>query len=280
MRTEKSVHLPIINIRLTTFFVVTFLLSWLIWTPLDLSHFGIGQFQIAESTSGIVRLLGVLIPSIVAMVLAARSKHGGIRILLSQLKVWRTGWRWWGAAAVVQPVILVITALVYNGWANKAITNVPWVSLSSFIVNVFFLFVATFGEEIGWRGLALPVLERRYTALKSSVILGFLWATWHVPFWLLLDTYTQFGVVYLVLNYLFVLSGTFYITWFYNHGRFSLLLPVIFHITFNIVNVAWLPVTSNLVAFGIVIVINLVIVFIILKRLEPAGMREKKELRI
>lgn len=85
-------------------------------------------------------------------------------------------------------------------------------------INVVFRFIASLVEEIGWRGVALPALERRHEAFWSSAVLGVVRATWHLPFWLLLDTVSKFGVGYLLLNYLFVLPGAFYITWIYNHG--------------------------------------------------------------
>ena len=166
--------------------------------------------------------------------------------------------------------------MVYNSfWSNPEVATETGVSSSAFIINVFFLIVATLGEEIGWRGLALPALERKYSAFWASFILGLLWATWHVPFWLLLDTFTQFGFIYLVLNYLFILAGTFYITWFYNHGRFSLLLPIVFHITFNIVNVAWFPVTTSIGAFVIMIALDWIIAIAIIRQLEPRQYKVK-----
>jgi uncharacterized protein len=239
---------------------------------LVLSRFNIGIFHIPIGTSNAAGLLGVLMPAITALVLTARG--GGfkeVRNLLRPLKTWRVGWRWWAAAVLVWPVLLVLTGLIYNWlWHDPPISAVPFSSIASFLVNIFFLLVATLGEEIGWRGLALPALERRSSALRASVILGVVWATWHVPYWLLQDTFTQYGFVYLVLSFLFVLPGAFYITWFYNHGRFSLLLPVAFHITFNIVNVAWLPVTSSMGAFGILIALEWVLALILVRHLEPS----------
>ena len=233
---KTLVSLPCPIVSPVTFFLATYVLSWLIWIPLVLSKFNIGTFHIPEGTSSAAGLLGVLMPAITALILTVhRGGFKGVSSLLRPLKTWRVGWRWWAAAVLVWPALLILTGLIYNWlWHDPPISAVLPNSVAAFLVNVIFLLVATLGEEIGWRGLALPALEWRTSALRASIILGVVWATWHVPYWLLQDTFTQYGVGYLALSFLFVLPGTFYITWFYNHGRFSLLLPVAFHVTYNI----------------------------------------------
>jgi membrane protease YdiL (CAAX protease family) len=266
------------KIRPRTFFLLTYLLSWLIWIPLDLSHFGIGQFHIAEGLSNIIRLLGVLMPAVAALVLTSHT--GGreaVRSLLGRLAIWRVGWNWWVAALLIQPILLVITGLAYNRiWGNPPVTIQPWETVAVFLVNIVLLAIASLGEEIGWRGVALPGLQSQRSTLMASVILGFLWAAWHIPFWLLLDTFDQFGWAYMALNFIFVLPLTFYITWFFNHSRFSLLLVVVFHLCFNIVNTALFPVTANLGAFGLFIAINWVFTLLILRHLEPPNTRDNQ----
>ena len=85
----------------------------------------------------------------------------------------------------------------------------------------------------------------------------------------------QFGIGYLALN-LLLLPMAAYITWFFNRSRSSLLLPVAFHLAFNLVNVVWLPVTSSIGAFGIFIALLWAVTLPILRHLapgpvEPAG---------
>jgi membrane protease YdiL (CAAX protease family) len=256
----------------TRFFILTFVLSWLIWIPLALSHFGV-VFNIPESTSLVVRLLGVLMPAVSALILTAISGgRSALQDLWARLILWRVDLKWWLAAAVGQPALLVLAALIANLVSTPKVKPQPWISTSAFLVNVTMLLVATLGEEIGWRGVALPGLQEKNSALKSSVILGFLWATWHLPFWLLLDTYDQFGVNYLLLNFLFVLPLTFYITWFFNHGKGSILLAVMLHLTFNIVNTVLLPVTLHMGAFLVFGVLEWLVAFLILPHLEtPPG---------
>jgi uncharacterized protein len=252
------------------FFILTFALSWLIWIPLVLSHYGIGPLHIPEGASNLIRLIGVLMPATAAIILTGRS--GGwaaVWALLRRLGIWRVGWKWWAAAALIYPLLLLVTALTYNRLGgHPRVTFVPPESGMALMITMIFLLVAALGEEIGWRGVALPALQQRRSALVSSVILGLCWGIWHLPFWLLMDSVDQFGMAYLVLNFL-LLPITFYITWIYNHGKSSLLLPVVFHLTFNIVNTALLPVTGNIEAFGLFILLNWIVTLMIVRHLEP-----------
>jgi membrane protease YdiL (CAAX protease family) len=250
------------------FFSLTFILSWLVWIPLMLSHLGIGPFHIPEEISGIVRLLGVLMPAVSAMILTARSGGTrGLRNLWKRLLLWRVNWRWWLAAVLGQPVLLVLTAILFNAFSGSVKIAAGKLTLVELLINAVFLLIATLGEEIGWRGAALPGLQARYSPLKSSLILGVACAVWHLPFWLLLDTFDQFGILYLLLNFVFVLPLTFYVTWFFNRSHQSILLPVMFHLTFNLVNTALLPVTMDITAFALLIVFECAAALFILPQL-------------
>jgi membrane protease YdiL (CAAX protease family) len=210
-------------------------------------------------------------PATSALILTALTGgRDAIRALLSRLALWQVNWKWWLAVILVQPILLGLTAAIYNLlWRNSQVALIPVPSISALIVNVIFLLIAVLGEEIGWHGVGLPALQQQRSAIKASVILSLIMAIWHLPFWLLLDTFDQFGFGYIGMNFLLVLPLTFYSTWFFNHTKFSVLLPVVFHLTFNIVNTALLPVTINIVAFGIFIVFDWAIAILLLSHLEP-----------
>lgn len=250
------------------FFTLTYLLSWLIWIPLALSHFGIGPFHIADETSNGIRLLGVLMPAVSALFLTARSDgRDGLRTLLSRLVLWRVDWKYWIAATLVQPILILASALTFNLFAPTDISPAPTASAGALIVNIIFLLIATLGEEVGWRGVALPALQQKHSALKATLVLALLWLIWHLPFWMLLDTYDQFGVSFIGMNLLFGLPLAFYMTWFFNHTSSSLLLPVAFHLTFNIVNTILYPVTTNIGVFWILIAFEWLVALMIVPRL-------------
>jgi hypothetical protein len=87
--------LPVTYVSLRIFFIITFILSWLVWIPLVLSHFEIGNVSIPEETSETVRLLGVVMPAFSALILTAiYGKLNGLKELLQPIKRWKTSWLW------------------------------------------------------------------------------------------------------------------------------------------------------------------------------------------
>jgi len=260
-------------VSLVAFFGLTYLLSWLIWVPLALSHLGVGPFHIPEGTSSIVRLLGVLMPAVVATLLTGLyGGRPGLRWLYGRFKAERVSIRWWGAAVLVYPALLVAAGLAYNAFGGdpKVAPAQPF-STGGLLVNVIFLAIATLGEEIGWRGLALPGLLARFGPLKASLILGLLWYAWHIPFWVVTGSLDQNAATELALNFLFIVPGTLYITWFFLHTLGSLLPVIGFHLVFNIVNVSIFPVTGIPAAYAVFTGLSLVVVAAIL----PGFIRER-----
>lgn len=55
------------------------------------------------------------------------------------------------------------------------------------------IFAVVLGEETGWRGYALPQLQRRFSPLASSLILALVWFGWHLPQFWVIATYRDFA---------------------------------------------------------------------------------------
>jgi membrane protease YdiL (CAAX protease family) len=168
--------------------------------------------------------LAVFSPTIAA-VLAARREGGwpAVRAVMRGFRAWRVRPIWFVLA-------LTLPALVYTaGRAVYALVpgsqDIPWVFLPERPEHIAGLFIVPIGEEIGWRGYALPRLLARHGAPRATVILGVLWALWHVP--MFVSTGSSLGVVGVMV--LFIAVGNPFFTWFYRRTGGSLLLAVLLH---------------------------------------------------
>jgi CAAX protease family protein len=223
---------------LTCFFVLTYLAAWCLWAPLV-----IFRASLPPAVAFILGLLGSLVPSTVAIVLVAML-HGkrGVRRFLGRLVKWRVGLRWYA-------VVLAVPLLVPLGVGISIVLGgrAPTVDSSMIAVLVTFVFSifpgSAFGEELGWRGFALPHLQDGHSALAAALILGPLWGCYHLPLWLTGDESHP-----IILFPAFVLSAiamSVLLAWIYNSTGGSLLLVVLLHATAN------LPVTLLLAPLGI-----------------------------
>src|SRR5918995_4975661 len=130
------------------------------------------------------------VPAIAALLAAALTGgRGALRELGSRLGGWRVGWQWYLVVILGPAVFSVAVAGVYTlfggSWADAA---PPAILQGPLLFLPLFLLILTFtdglGEELAWRGFALPRLLTRYNALVASLVLGVIWGLWHLPlFW-------------------------------------------------------------------------------------------------
>ena len=90
-----------------------------------------------------------------------------------------------------------------------------------------------FGEEIGWRGFALPRLQKTMSASRATLLLALMWAFWHVPAFLYLDTLRQVRWIILPGYFIGVLFAAVVFTWIYNGTGGSILYVAVWHALFD-----------------------------------------------
>jgi membrane protease YdiL (CAAX protease family) len=122
--------------------------------------------------------------------------------------------------------------------------------LERFALLPLFL-IANLGEEIGWRGYALPGLQRRVTPLAASVILGVAWAAFH---WVALGQNPDRPWGYIAVGSASLVAMSVVMTWLFNRTGGSVVLTVLLHATYDVVSTAVVPLaetTVPLLAFGL-----------------------------
>jgi uncharacterized protein len=201
----------------------------------------IGAVLIAPVAAGLAPpaflQLGALSASAAGIILAAlEGGRGAVRELLRRVLIWRVGLGWW-LFALLFPIIPTVGAL-YLGAAVGG-RSVDWTGLPSVLGGIptllFLIVFAGLGEEFGWRGFAVPRLQRRYHALVAGLMIGGLHSLWHLPlFFVKGEAYhnlvLQFGFLPSFLGYaVLVTASAVQFSWLFNQTGGSVLLAAVYH---------------------------------------------------
>jgi membrane protease YdiL (CAAX protease family) len=214
---------------LLAFFSLTFVVSWtLFWASAPVLG---GTAPGLATLGGAVFLLGVFAPSFVALALTSKAEgRAGVTALLRRTVKWPAGARWFlfafGYMAAIKLAAAVLHRLAAGGW--------PTFGQESLFIMAAATVVSTpvqAGEEIGWRGYALPRLARYLGLPSASIVLGAIWASWHLPIFSIpgSDTAGQSFLVYL----LGVTALSVAMAWLYWRTDGSLLMTMLMHAAIN-----------------------------------------------
>lgn len=214
---------------LTAFFVLTFGLTWLCWSVPALGYrHGVGSA---------LAVLGGFGPCVAAAIMT-RLTGGSVKSWFRGLFRWRVAARWYAYALGV-PIALVVLvtaefAAVGESLQWSLLDDRLLVYLPSLLIVAA---IAGGNEEPGWRGFALPRLQQRLSPIRATLLLGALWAPWHLPLLFAAEGSTHQlpigGVLVLVaLTMTGIVGYTFAYTYLFNRTR-SVLLCIIMHAGFN-----------------------------------------------
>ena len=225
--TNTTAHIP-----LGTYLLLTFGGAWLIWLPLLVAEYTSLTLPVP---SIVLITLGSFVPTMTALFLIWRCAGGTeLRRLMSRALVWRVSPIWY-AIAIFGPVLVMLLAMgghVLLGGTAPGYTplGVRWLIVPVNFALVF-LIGGPLGEEFGWRGLALPALERRLSPLWASLLLGIIWSVWHLPLFFI-SASAQHSLPF-GLYVLLTLPLSILITWVFHGSGGSLLLVMLFHAAVN-----------------------------------------------
>jgi uncharacterized protein len=211
---------------LVAYFALTFLISWTGALAVAAPH--LIRDEPLPKMTGILMFPAMLLGPTFAGIVLTRIVDGksGLRVLFSQMfRAWvPPGWY---AALLLPPALVLAVLLLLERFAS------PVYAPNRFFMGILFGIPAGFLEEIGWMGYAFPKMRSESNGLAPSILLGLLWALWHLPVINYLGTATPHGAYWLPFFLAFSLAMTamrVLIAWIYTNTK-SLLLAQLMHVS-------------------------------------------------
>ena len=224
--TTNTSHTP--KDSLVPFFIITYAITWGIGA---VAIFLPEQFRALFgelSDQHPLYYVAVAAPTISATILSlAREGWSGLGALYSRLIRWRFGIRWYLLALVGIPALGWLASQVTGPKPLKDISTPAL--LLTLLINL--LITGPLGEELGWRGFALPHLLKKFNPFAASLILGIIWGVWHLPaFYVSSMVQSSLSLPIFLLS---ALCLSFLATWLVVKSAGSVLIAVILHYTTN-----------------------------------------------
>ncbi|CAM3307732.1 CPBP family intramembrane glutamic endopeptidase [Aequorivita lipolytica] len=222
------------------FFLITFFWSWVLWSPFVLGNFkiiSISDKLLSFSTMPIIILgaFGPLAGALFALRKGQGDKGSTVKYLRSFLDL-HLGWKGYIFPLVILGSSTFIAWFLPELFGEK---RLPMLLPSVWVFVPYLLMMIFLGggqEEFGWRGYALPLLEKRFGIWYANIILGVIWACWHLPLWFITgssQTYMNFGgFILLLVGYSFIfswirkISGNRPFSGLYTHGVANAFMPL------------------------------------------------------
>jgi membrane protease YdiL (CAAX protease family) len=225
---------------LFSFFFIAYAFSWITLTPFVLSEWDV--LKVANITiRTLIFALHTFGPAMAAyiMIHVTEGNEGWLQ-LRRRIRQVRVGWKWYVFVLLGIPAVMLLGILVLPGSA-QSFHGLP----KYFLVRYPFLFILIFfgggplGEEIGWRGFALPRMQSRFGSLPATLLLGVLWTFWHLADFLTtaqkggpgtdLFAFTHHLPVFLLQ----VMALAIIFSWVFNLTKGSLFIAILLHASYD-----------------------------------------------
>ncbi len=212
---KSNLAYPGMTVRtLIPFLALSFGLTW-----------GLAAVLIFVGFSTPVFLVAIWAPGLVGISLVWRY-YGlkGLGRFFRRLTLWRMPLGWWLYLLLGFPAITYLGAAL-NGTISDPFPFSPWYQVFPALAQALFLMGTN--EEFGWRGLALPLLQRKFSPFWAGLILGIIWAAWHIPAFFISGL--QFGAWSALPYFGGVIALSVILTPLFNSSRGSLLIAYLYH---------------------------------------------------
>jgi uncharacterized protein len=219
---------------LVVFFVLTFAITWGLGACYALFPVRFEALFGEISNTNPLFLVAVYAPSVSALIVTGYTRGvSGLRELLSRLLRWRVGLKWYLTVFLGVPLLLLGSAALSAWFSGESLKLGPkdWqLALYALLVQLV-TDPGPLGEELGWRGFALPRLLERWSALSASLILGVIWGLWHLPaFFISGLPQSHFSLPAFLVG---TVALSVLMTWVFQNTRGSVLIAVLIHWLFN-----------------------------------------------
>jgi membrane protease YdiL (CAAX protease family) len=223
--------------KIILFFLIAYGFTWIFWISEALASRGLLGSSIFVDFLLSPQNPAAWGPFVSAILLTFWYKRGkGVLGLLKKGVDYRFAKKWWIPTILLCPLIIG-GALGIAALAGENIPEPYWIANPSLILVNFFIILFTGGplqEEFGWRGYALPRLQNRFNALVSSIIIGFMWGLWHLPYFFIGTELTYaYGIIPQIITAILL---SILLTWLFNNTGGSILVSLLFHNMFNLSN--------------------------------------------
>ena len=205
------------------FFLMTVGISWAFWIPA----------AAASVENRFLMVMGTYGPAISAILLSVfTGGRAGLKKLFAGFLIWRVNVRWYLFSFFGTAVLVLIAIWIHTVTGDAFLVfNDPKQWYLTVPVFGYVLLFSVLGEEIGWRGYALPRLQTNCNALVSSLIIGVVWGLWHLP--LFFASWNFHSGIPLALFLVQDIALAVVFTWIYNGTGGSLLVVNLFHAASN-----------------------------------------------
>ena len=212
-----------------TMFVLVYALTWVVWLP-----------RAAGEDLGLLGRGWTWAPAVAA--LAAAALTGGkraVREWAARLVRWRVRWFWYVIVILGPAAFSLLVAGCYALIGGSFTQALPWLKEPVVLLPLFLVILTVtdgYGEEPAWRGFALPRLLEGHGTFIASLIVGILWALWHLPLlWTAGIDVQQLPWWLLILD---VPAKSLFFTLVFQRTSGSVLIAAIFHGATNLFTVS------------------------------------------
>jgi uncharacterized protein len=223
---------------LISYFVITFAFSWLAFLPGVLTYYGV--LSVAPSAIGVLGIVGLLGPLLSGFAMTALTAGAaGVGDLLRRIVLWRVGIQWYLFVLLGLPAVMVLGTLHRPGALESFDISAQPISLAYLTAFVSMVLIGgPLFEEPGWTGFAQSRLQRLHRPLVGGLVLGGLWALWHLPGFLipsqkLTDIPPRGTVLDFVVFSLALIGLRLVIMWVVNNTRGSVFMAILTHASWN-----------------------------------------------